>query len=122
MSKNLRDNAFEKFVNDLLHTHEFNDKLRSIVKGEESLANSVDQILIESQLEAFFIEVDEVDTSEYSDTLAKLNKLKKKIFGTIPLNKKDYNILELIILKFSEGNVRLSKEILLYLNELNRNY
>jgi hypothetical protein len=113
MSKNLRDNAFEKFVNDLLRTHEFNDKLRSIVKGEESLANSVDQILIESQLEAFFIEVDEVGSSEYSDTLAKLNKLKKKIFGTIPLNKKDYNILELIILKFSEGNVRLSKEILL---------
>ena len=122
MNKKQRDNAFEKFINDLLHTHEFNDKLRSVVKGEDALANSVDQILIESQLEAFFIEVDSISDTEFTDTLLKLNKLKDKIFAKIPLNKKDYNILELIILKFSQRDVRLSKEILLYLNEINRHY
>tara|TARA_R110000751_G_scaffold37903_3_gene91457 strand:+ start:164 stop:526 length:363 start_codon:yes stop_codon:yes gene_type:complete len=112
-----RNNAFESFINNILRTHEGNDKLRAL-SSSDSLKDSVDKFLFESQLDAFFIPGAEEDNTTYQETLKRLAKLQLAIFNHKPVNHNDYDILGMIIVKYSEKNIRLSKEILLYLNNL----
>lgn len=112
-----RNNAFESFINNILRTHEGNDKLRAL-SSSDSLKDSVDKFLFESQLDAFFIPSQPEEEAVYKDTLNRLSKLQLAIFNHKPVNQTDYDILGIIIVKYSTKNIRLSKEILLYLNNL----
>jgi hypothetical protein len=118
-----RYNAFESFISNILKTHEGNDKLRALTSSE-SLRDSVDKFLFESQLEAFFIPHEPPQEAEYQDIMKRLDKLRELISnqGTWGEEQPDYDIVNLIITKYSEKNCLLSKEILLYLNDLYKKY
>ena len=118
-----RHNAFESFINNILKTHNGNDKLRALSQSE-SLRDSVDKFLFESQLEAFFIPHEPPQEPEYTDTINRLEKLKSLIVNHSRTQKRatDYDIVNLIATKYSEKNCVLSKEILLYLNDLYKQY
>lgn len=118
-----RHNAFESFINNILKTHDGVDKLRAISAGE-SLRESVDKFLFESQLEAFFIPHEPPQEPEFTDITNRLEKLKSLIVNHSRTQKRatDYNIINLILTKYSEKNCILSKEILLYLNDLYKQY
>lgn len=116
-----RNNAFESFISNILKTHDGNDKLRSLSVGE-GLRDTVDKFLFESQLEAFFIPQDTPSTMEYQQTVDKLEKLKTSISVNTVVTPHDYDVVNMILTKYSERNCLLSKEILLYLNELYKQY
>jgi len=119
-----RDNAFEKFINNLLNTHDGSDRLRNIVLNSDKLYDSVDKLLLESHLEAFFIPATEVTDFMYTETMLRLGKLRNTISNNLIIRDRntDYEMVELIKSRFSERNCVLSKEILLYLNDLYKKY
>jgi hypothetical protein len=121
--KDKRYNAFESFISNILKTHDGNDRLRALASSE-SLRDSVDKFLFESQLEAFFIPHEPPQETEYEEVVTKLEKLKNTISlkYTRTSDPYEYDIVNLILTKYSEKNCLLSKEILLYLNDLYKKY
>lgn len=116
-----RHNAFESFISNILKTHDGNDKLRALASSE-SLRDSVDKFLFESQLEAFFIPHEPPQEAEFTDIKGRLFRLVDAIVNHKPFNQTDYDIVSLVNAKYSEKNCLLSKEILLYLNDLYKKY
>ena len=104
-----RNNAFESFINNILRTHEGNDKLRAL-SSSDSLKDSVDKFLFESQLDAFFIPGEE-DNTTYQETLKRLAKLQLAIFNHKPVNHNDYDIIGMIMNTISMRNNLISNLI-----------
>ena len=119
-----RNNAFESFITNILKTHDGNDKLRALSVPSAGLRDSVDKFLFESQLEAFFIPHEDPEQYEYQGTIDKLEKLKHAIVSKHPRSSDspEYDIVNMVLTKYSEKNCLLSREILLYLNSLYKEY
>lgn len=119
-----RSNAFESFIDGLLKTHERNDQLRNALKDAPGVTSAVEKILFESQISAFFIPHDDVTDEETAAIENKLTRLQCRIISRYPDKQAedDHMVVEMIKRKSLEQNTLLSKEILLYLNSLYKEY
>ena len=123
----MQDNRFEQFIKQVLERTDLADALRNITERnlnnvDSSLESTVDNFLLESQLESFFNPMGYSSIEKKYSILNRLNQLKNLLDrNSVAASHSHYISVDLCISIVSGGG-SLNKTILEYLNIIYRQY
>lgn len=121
----MQDSRFEKFIKQLLDQADLSDYLRDISQNNSSLEFTVDNFLLQSQLESQFNPMGYDSVEKKNSVLSRLNKF-KNLLDTYSgeIDRDHYTAVTAVELCISLVNngMALNKDNLEYLNTLYRRY